>query len=192
MSESEEFLYNKKLAAEQEVKQRIDKLAGELIDQFQGQNPLFVCLLRGGVPFASQLMFAITEQDPHFHPEMDYMTVSRYGNSRTAGEPRVAMDLASKTQVSDRPVIVLDDMIDKGATYVFTKKHLENKGAKQVYLAALVQRNIPREIDADFYCFDIDSEEWLTGMGLDDSRIANEANRWAGYIAIANASANEE
>lgn len=181
-------LYSQKLISEAELTEHIDKLAGEIIQKFTGQNPLFICLLRGGMPFTAQLMFAITKQDPHFHPELDYMTVSSYGSELTASEPRIVMDISYKSEITGRPVIVVDDMIDKGSTYIFTKKHLQNKGAESVYLAALVQRKAveSREFDADFYCFNVDSQQWLTGMGLDDPRIAKEANRWARYIAIAN------
>jgi len=185
-------LYKEKIASGEEVTKRIDELATKIISEFKGQNPLFVCLIRGGMPFATQLMFAITKQDPYFHPELDYMTVSRYGNSQVASTPRVVMDLSHKSLTTDRTIIVLDDMIDKGGTYIFTKKHLENKGAKNVYLAVLVQRELeqPRGFDADFYCFSIKSEEWLVGMGLDDTRLGVEANRWADYVATANP--NEE
>lgn len=181
-------LYSQKLVSENELSEHIEKLAGEIIQQFKGQNPLFVCLLRGGMPFAAQLMFAITQQDPYFNPELDYMTVSSYGNKLTSSEPKIVMDLSYKSEIVDRTVIVLDDIIDKGSTYTFTKKHLEQKGAGQVYLATLVQRvpAEPREVDADFYCFNVSSQEWLTGMGLDDPRLGTEANRWARYVAIAN------
>jgi hypoxanthine phosphoribosyltransferase len=183
-------LYKEILATEQEVKLKIDELATIIINDFKGKNPLFVCLIRGGMPFATQLMFAITKQDPYFFPELDYMTVSRYGNSQVASTPRVVMDLSHKSNTTDRTIVVLDDMIDKGGTYIFTKKHLENKGASQVYLAVLVQRELeqPRGFDADYYCFNIKSEEWFVGMGLDDARLGVEANRWADYIASANSS----
>jgi hypoxanthine-guanine phosphoribosyltransferase len=100
------------------------------------------------------------------------------------------MDLSHKTVTADRPIIVLDDMIDKGGTYLFTKHHLENKRAQAVYLAVLVQRELetPLKVDADFHCFSVTSQEWLTGMGLDDTRIGIEANRWVDYIAIATSS----
>ena len=188
-TETKRALHSEILATDQEVKAAINKLAIEIIREFKNQNPLFVCLLRGGIPFSSELMFAITQQDPHFFPELDYMTVSRYGANQTPSPtPHVVMDLSYKTAITGRTVIVLDDLIDKGGTYSFTKKHLEDKGATRVYLAALAQREIDelREFDADFYCFSIASQEWLTGMGLDDPRIGNEANRWAKYVAIAN------
>jgi hypoxanthine phosphoribosyltransferase len=184
----QDTLYSEKLANETEVAEGINNLASEIVQQFDGQDPLFVCLLRGGMPFASQLMFAITQQDPYFNPELDYMTVSSYGDGLTASEPKVVMDLSYKTTIANRPVIVLDDVIDKGGTYKFTKKYLEQKGAGKVYLAVLAQRELPepRDINADFYCFSITSQEWLTGMGLDDPRLGKEANRWARYVAIAN------
>ena len=163
-------------------------MAKSIVKEFKGKNPLFVCLLRGGAPFAAQLMFAITRHDPYFYPELDYITISRYGSSQVASIPRVIMDLSHKSDVTNRPVIILDDLIDKGGTYLFTKKHIENKGASEVYLATLAQRELkePRGFDADFYCISIDSEEWLVGMGMDDTRLGVEANRWAGYVGIAN------
>lgn len=180
-------LYKEILATEEEVTKHIDIMAKAIIEEFKDKNPLFVCLLRGGAPFATQLMFAITKHDPYFHPELDYITVSRYGGSQIAGVPRVIMDLSHKSNVTDRPVIILDDLIDKGGTYLFTKKHIENKGASEVYLATLVQREVKeRGFGADFYCLSIDSEAWLVGMGMDDTRLGVEANRWAGYVAIAN------
>ena len=181
-------LYKEKLASDEEVRSKIDEMATTIIRDFKDKNPLFVCLLRGGMPFAAQLMFAITRHDPHFNPELDYMTVSRYGGSQIASEPKVVMDLSYKSVTKDRTIIILDDMIDKGGTYLFTKDHLKNKGASDIYLAVLVQRELekPRGFDADYYCFNVKSEEWFTGMGLDDARLGIEANRWADYIAIAN------
>jgi hypoxanthine phosphoribosyltransferase len=183
-------LHSDPLATRADIQARIEALGATLIAEFKNTNPLFVCLLRGGMPFASRLMFAIAQQDPYFHPELDYMTVSRYGKKQVASLPHIAMDLNSNTRTAGRPIIVLDDMIDRGGTYLFTKNHLKKKGAQAVYLAVLVQRelNEPREVDADFHCFSIASQEWLTGMGLDDTRIGIEANRWADFIAIANPS----
>ncbi|HMI09124.1 MAG TPA: phosphoribosyltransferase family protein [Candidatus Saccharimonadales bacterium] len=181
-------LYKEIVASPQEVYDKIDELATTIIREFKDKDPLFVCLLRGGMPFATQLMFAIARQDPYFNPELDYITVSRYGNSQIASEPRIVMDLSHKSTTTDRTIIILDDLIDKGGTYLFTKKHLENKGASEVYLAVLVQRELekPRGFDADFYCISVKSEEWFVGMGMDDTRLGTEAHRWTDYVAIAN------
>ena len=189
-SNEQKPLYSEILVTEQQLQDRIDAVAGDLVRNFAGKNPLFVCLLRGGMPFASRLMFAITKHDPYFFPELDYMTVSRYGEKLVGSAIRVVMDLSPKTKITGRPVIVVDDVIDKGKTYEYTKTLLEQKGASQVYLAALVQREIPepRAFDADYYGFSFDVQEWLVGMGLDDPRLGREANRWAPWIATAHQS----
>lgn len=176
------------LATAKEVDKKITEMAKEIIVRFNDSNPLFVCLLRGGAPFATKLMFAIVEQVPDFHPELDYLTISTYGDDRTAKQSRIVMDLAPDTQVHGRDVIILDDVLDQGYTAAFAREHLVDLGAKEVVLAVLVQKKLERlpEVtrNADFFAFEAPAD-WLIGMGMDDRRVAYEANRWMSSIAIA-------
>jgi hypothetical protein len=107
-------------------------MAAELIELYRGQQPLFVCLLRGGAPFAARLMFAVTKLDPTFHPELDYMTVRTSASERSASHPELVMGLAPGTDVMDRTVVMLDDVLDKGHTAGFTSGYLRLLGAAQV------------------------------------------------------------
>lgn len=168
------------------IVRRIDELAAILLERYEGQRPLFVCLLRGGVPFATRLMFSIARQNPQFHPELDYMTVASYGDRRTAGQAQLVMDLSPRTKPDGRPVIVLDDVLDSGETAVFTMQHLQQQGATSVALCVLVQKRKPqRPLPGDLlYGFET-PDSWLTGMGLDDPHIGPEANRWADFVALA-------
>lgn len=70
----------------EQVRHRIREMAQHIITEHRKTKPLFVCLLKGAVPFTAQLMSEITEQDPDFHPEVVYMHASAYGTERTAGE----------------------------------------------------------------------------------------------------------
>lgn len=174
------------LASKDEVAARITELAEAVAERYKGKSPLFVCLLRGGAPFASQLMFALAKSDPHFHPELDYMTVRTYGDSLTAKKPQVIMDLAPHTSVDGRTVVIVDDVLDRGHTAAFTEQHLKTRGAADVELIVLVQKTLERDIwpDATLYGFEAPAD-WLTGMGMDDPRIATEANRWLDSLAVA-------
>ena len=158
-------------------------MATEIIKQFGGTQPLFVALLRGAAPFASKLMFELAKQAPDMHPELDYMTVSTYGVGRQAGTPHIAMDLAPDTEVMGRTVIVLDDVLDKGVTSTFVAHYLLDKGAKDVKLAVLVEKDIERTSPehADFVCLHA-GEEWLVGMGMDDASVARDGYRWLGEV----------
>lgn len=180
--------YQTLVANEAQVAQRINELAAQVITRYKDKNPLFVCLLRGGAPFATRLMFAIASQAPDFHPEMDYMTVKTYGDERTDKAPELLHDILPTTNVARRQIILLDDVLDKGVTADFASRYIiEHHGASTVDMVVLVQKNRERKTypQATLWGFEA-PDDWLTGMGLDDSRIAKEANRWAGYVAIAN------
>lgn len=175
----------KSLFSSAEVDSAITALAHDIITATADTKPLFVALLRGAAPFASKLMFEIAKQAPDMHPELDYMTVSTYGTGREAGTPHIAMDLAPDTELQNRAVIVLDDVLDKGITSTFVTSYLLDKGAGSVKLAVLVEKDIDRTSPkhADFACFHA-GEEWLVGMGMDDASIARDGYRWLNEIHV--------
>jgi hypoxanthine phosphoribosyltransferase len=179
-------LYQSVLYGPTALQLRIEQMAKELIVTYKGKRPLFVCLLRGGAPFAARLMFAITKIDPHFHPELDYMTVRSYGDSRHVHEPEIVMNLSPRTDPKNRPAIILDDVYDTGVTATLTAIELKQRGATEISTYVLVKKQKTQvEFPGKFvYGFDAPAG-WLTGMGLDDVRIAPEANRWGEYIALA-------
>lgn len=164
------------------INNNIEKVARSIITDYEDKKPLFVALLRGAAPFASKLMFAISRLSPDFHPEIDYMMVSTYGSTRTAGMPEVVTDLAPTTVVENRIVIVLDDVLDKGVTADFVMNLMRDRGANDVKLAVLVDKQTERlkPIEADYLCLS-SPDVWLVGMGMDDGSIA-ESYRWRGDI----------
>lgn len=172
------------LASSRDIETMIANMAATLIADFPDEKPLFVALLRGAAPFSSKLMFEIANQSPDFHPEIDYMMVSTYGNERTAGAPHIVTDLAPSTEVAGRTVIVIDDVLDKGITAEFVFAHLASKGAKRTLLAALCQKETthPRSITADYCGFNF-TDEWLVGMGMDDGHTYKESYRWLNSIS---------
>jgi hypoxanthine phosphoribosyltransferase len=175
----------KLLATTEQIDTAITTMANTIVTEYGDTQPLFVALLRGAAPFASKLMFEIAKQAPDIHPELDYMTVSTYGVGRMAGTPHIAMDLAPDTEVADRTVIVLDDVLDKGVTSTFVTHYLLDKGAKEIKLAVLVEKDLERTSPehADFAGFHA-GEEWLVGMGMDDAGVARDGHRWLGEIRI--------
>lgn len=176
----------KLLASSDQIDTAVAEMAKNIIQKFSSSQPLFVALLRGAAPFAGKLMFELAKQAPDMHPELDYMTVKTYGDERSPGEPQVIMDISPGTTVSGRTVIILDDVLDKGITSTFVTQYLLDKGAKEVRLAVLVEKDLDRANPehADFACFHAGSE-WLAGMGMDDAAVAREGYRWMNEIRIA-------
>lgn len=173
------------LASSNDIEKAIGDMATAILADHHNSSPLFVALLRGAAPFASKLMFELTRQNPQFHPDLDYMMVSTYGNEMTAGAPRIVTDLAPDTVVDGRTVIVLDDVLDKGVTANFVFDHLRSRGALATELAVLCQKNTPRDypITARYSALDVD-DGWLIGMGMDNATTAHEAYRWHNEILL--------
>ena len=167
------------VATREQVSDMIKQIAARIAHDNQTASPLFVALLRGAAPFSSRLMFELTKQAPNLHPEIDYMMVSTYCGGKTPGEPHIVTDLAPDTVVKDRPVIVIDDVLDKGVTANFVFNHLKMRGASSVALAVLAQKKVEQvyPITAD-YCGFTFGNEWLVGMGMDDAETGVEAYRW--------------
>lgn len=188
-----ELPHGEVLFTESEVNRAIDELAELTVATYGAdeQKPLFVALLRGAMPFAAQLMRSIVQVDPNFHPELDDMTISTYGAGREAQTPEVVMDIDTRrTDVAGRRIVLLDDMIDKGVTAAFAARLFGERGAKTVDIAALCAKQTLRDPSFDEFpgeevsCFEV-PDVWITGMGMDDSRVAPEGNRWLPYIAVA-------
>jgi len=170
--------YNQ-LASSDEVTEKIRSIAARVLEDFPDETPLFVSLLRGAAPFSSKLMHAIVRQSPDYHPELDYMMVSTYGGEKYASEPHIVTDLAPSTEVRGRHIIVIDDVLDKGVTAHFVFNHLRNRGAANIQLAVLCEKDVVRELPimADYKGFDF-GDKWLVGMGMDDASAAKEGYRW--------------
>lgn len=164
------------------VTQRIGQIANTIIERHRDDNPLFVALPRGAMPFASQLMFSITDQAPDFHPELDVMITARNHNVFDAGQtPEIVTSLTPTTRVLDRPIVLIDDVLDLGKTPEAVREHLRSLGARSIELAVLVQKDIAKQasgIHADYVGFRT-SAQWLAGMGMKDDEIAPEAYRWS-------------
>ena len=170
-----------------QVNQRIGQLASEITARYPGdselERPLFVGLLRGAMPFASKLMFEMQRQAPDFHPELDVMMVSTYGDGRRAGEPRIVTDLARTTAVFGRPAVVVDDILDQGITANFVMNHLDKLHPGSIELAVLAKKAVSRvhDIEPNYYGFDV-GDKWIVGMGMDDANDGNEHYRWLDEI----------
>ena len=82
------------LITEEQLQARIRELAAEISKDYQGEELLLVCILRGGVMFLTDLMRHITI--PH---AIDFMAISSYGvGAREAsGQVTRLMVLASST-----------------------------------------------------------------------------------------------
>lgn len=194
--------YGEVLKTRQEVEEGIAQQAERVIEFYGlnskvGQKVLFVTLLNGGVPHAEMLMQEIAHRSPHAHPDLQYIKISRYGSSQEASnskvdDERIPLGLKYQKLVPTfDAVALLDDVADDGHSLDIAYDEMMGYGARAVdaWVLGNKAKETPagalggfRNIDVIFPNF---PNVWLTGMGLDDTGIALEANRHLKLIAVA-------
>ncbi len=162
MQDYNEFL-DEILIDEEKLQKRIAELGGEISRDYEGQDLLLVCILRGGVVFLVDLMRSITV--PH---TLDFMAVSSYGIGarNTTGQARITLDL--NTDIRDRNVLLVEDIIDSGYTLEAVLGFLESRRPRSLKVCVLLDKAERRQTDVpiDYSGFVI-PDKFIFGYGLD-------------------------
>ena len=143
------------------VSAAVSRIAAEITDKFSETNPLLLCVMSGGVPFAGHLMTQL-----EFPLEFDYLHVTRYGQETSGGA--LSWRAAPWTSVKDRTVIVLDDILDEGMTLAAIVERLKELGAKECYTAVATEKlnGKKKPIKADFVALTV-PDRFVFGFGMD-------------------------
>ncbi len=95
------------------------------------------------------------------------MAVSSYGQStKSSGVVRILKDL--DTDLVDRHVLIVEDIVDSGLTLSWLRENLETRGPASVEICALLRKPEAAqvEIDAKYVGFEIPNA-FVVGYGLD-------------------------
>jgi hypoxanthine phosphoribosyltransferase len=156
-------LLDKVLITEAQLQQRVTELGAQISRDYQGKTPLLICILRGGVMFLSDLTRHISA--PH---HIDFMAVASYGVGARAsrGQPRITLDL--NTDIYNRHVILVEDIIDSGHTIDHVLRLLQTREPATLRVCALLDKPARREIyvPISYLGFEI-PDEFVFGYGLD-------------------------
>jgi hypoxanthine phosphoribosyltransferase len=156
-------LLDRVLITEEQLGRRIAELGEQISRDYAGKTPLLVCILRGGVMFLADLMKRITT--PH---HVDFMAVSSYGIGAraTRGQPRITLDL--NTDIRDRHVLLVEDIIDSGHTIDHVLRLLQTRDPASLRVCALLNKPARREVyvPITYLGFEI-PDEFVFGYGLD-------------------------
>ena len=145
-----------------QIGQKVKELGETLSRDFEGRNPLVICVLKGAFIFMSDLV-----KNMNIPLELDFMAVSSYGQStKSSGVVRILKDLDAP--VEGRDVLIVEDIIDSGLTLSYLIDVLERRNAKSVTVATLFDKPARRTVDleADYTGFTL-PDEFVVGYGLD-------------------------
>ena len=158
----------KVLIPHDEIIEMCKTMGKQITQDFAGKNPVIVCVLKGGAMFHSELI-------KHIDTDIivDYIQVKSYTGQTSTGEVNFKKDL--DTDIAGKDVIIVDDLVDSGRTFLALNSILLGRGARTIKFASMLdkpyKRKVPFELD---YTGKVIDDLFVIGFGMDlDERYRN-------------------
>lgn len=152
------------LIDEHTLQNRIVEIGKEISrDYADTDGLLLICILRGGIVFLVDLMRHITV--PH---QIDFMAISSYGAGVRESEGNVRVTLDLQTNIRDKDVLLVEDIIDSGHTISHVLELLSTRQPRSLKVCSLLDKAERREVVVPIHYrgFEIPNK-FVFGYGLD-------------------------
>ncbi len=163
------------LIAEEEIQDKISELAKRITEDYRNKDLILIGVLKGAFMLMSDLARQIA-----LPLEFDFMAVASYGSAtKTSGVVRILKDL--DYEITDRHVLLVEDIIDSGLTLNYLLKYLRARKPASLEVCALLRKAEIQKVDIDvkYEGFEI-PPKFVIGYGLDHS----QRYRNLPYIAV--------
>lgn len=152
------------LINEAKLQKRIEEIAKQIMKDYEGEDLVFICVLKGGVFFTIDLSKKIKN-----NIRFEFIEVSSYEGTESTGKIKLNKDISSS--IEGQNVIIVEDIIDTGRTLSYLVEHLKEKNPKSIEICTLLSKPSRRIIDLEvkYIGFQID-DLFVIGYGLDDEQ----------------------
>src|ERR671933_700206 len=150
------------LISSEEIEEKVREIGARITEDYRGEKLLLIGILRGAVVVMSDLMRHIDLQC-----ELDFMDISSYGTgTSSSGVVRILKDL--EEDITDRHVLIVEDIIDTGLTLSYLRRSLLARNPASLEICALLTKPSRRRVglDVKYLGFEV-PDEFVVGYGLD-------------------------
>ena len=151
----------KKILSEEQIQERIIKLASEINTDYEGKNLIILGVLKGAFIAISDLA-----KNLNIDVSFEFMSISSYEGSESTGQIKIEKDL--DIDISGKNILIVEDIFDTGLTLSSLIDILESRNPESIEIMCmfvkLIDKKIPVEIK--YKGFEIGSE-FVVGYGLD-------------------------
>ena len=150
------------LVTREQIASKVEELGKKISEDYKDTIPLFIGVLKGSVPFVSDLMRAVD-----IHMEFDFMAVSSYGSStKSSGQVKILKDLDQS--IEGRDIVIVEDIIDTGLTLNYLMHLLLQRQARSVEIVTFLDKPSGRKVDLTpkYVGYEI-PDGFVVGYGLD-------------------------
>lgn len=143
------------------ILEKVKELAAELDKDYAGKKPLFIAILNGSFMFTADLFKYLT-----IEAEICFIKLASYKGTKSTGQVVTAIGL--DTDINDRHVVILEDIIDTGKTMNEFLPQLRNQQPASLKVAVLLHKPDATvfPVNIDYCCFTIPNK-FVLGYGLD-------------------------
>lgn len=150
------------LVSQEEIKTIVASLAAQIETEYKDKNLLVVGLLKGSVLFISDLI-----RELNLDLSIDFIVASSYYNgTESTGHVTISKDLS--IDVSDKDILLVEDVVDTGITLQSVFAHLQRKNPKSLKICTLIDKPASRKVSLvpDYFGKKL-GDDFIIGYGLD-------------------------
>jgi hypoxanthine phosphoribosyltransferase len=166
------------LITEDEIAMRIQALGNAITKDFEDEDLIVICVLKGAFVFCSDLIKKINRPI-----SLEFISLSSYGDStNSSGNVRLEMDITAN--IEGKNVLIVEDIVDSGLTIKTLMDMMAVRKPKTVKLASLLFKpvKLKHQVKIDYLGFEIE-DKFVIGYGLDYAGRYRELP----YIGVLNA-----
>ena len=152
----------------EDIGRQVKRLANQISADYQGEDIVLVGVLKGAFVFLADLARQLT-----IPAQLDFVRLASYGTeTQSSGKIRITTDV--ELDLTDRNVLIVEDIVDSGLTTTFLRKHLSAKNPRSLKICTLLDKAERRSVSIplDYVGLHLD-KGFVVGYGLD----CNEAHR---------------
>lgn len=144
-----------------QINEQIKKIAAQLNIDYAGKRPLFIAILNGSFMFASDLFKELT-----IDAEICFIKLASYKGTKSTGN--VITSIGLDIPLTDRHVIIVEDIVDTGKTLDVFLPQLINQQPVTLKIASLLHKpeSLQFPVTIDYLGFEVPNK-FLLGYGLD-------------------------
>lgn len=146
---------------ESELQEQIKRVAAEISRDYAGCQPVFLAVLNGSFIFAADLLREID-----LHCEISFVKLASYEGTKTTGSVREVIGL--NVDITGRPVIIVEDIVDTGLTMAHMLDTLKKQNPASIDICTLLLKPSKLQVKLDVrYCCKEIPDDFVVGYGLD-------------------------
>lgn len=150
------------LYSREQIKNRVEELAGQISRDYEGKDLLLVGVLKGAFIFMADLIRCMK-----IPSVVDFIRVASYGaGTESSGQIKVTKDV--EVPLTGRDVLIVEDIVDSGITLDYLVRKLSECKPASLKVCALIDKRGRRKVpfEADYVGFSMD-DGFIVGYGLD-------------------------